>query len=258
MSAGEPPDAADAAVNDSAPPGRTDRPVFRRILAAQTDLARTGVQRKAAGQYSTRPLEDVLAAVGSALIKAGLTLQQSVIAIERSEVAVKNGVMRHTLVRVRYTLTCSSTGDSVSSEFAGESADALDKGLSKAINASYKYWSLQTFQIPAEADRDLPAEPAPAPSRPAVDGRLLATYRRPLTAVQQQETQDRSAQDPAWAAADIGPDAVATEMIMELLAYSEDKRDSAARWAARQELPPAEFRRILVGRLMGQRAGPAS
>lgn len=136
-----------------------EKGVYAAISKVMGVLAKDGIQkdRKNAQQnYQFRGIDDVYNALAPAMVECGLVVIPK--CLERSSVDRESkggGALFYVIVKASYTLVCVADGSSVEAgPFYGEAMDSGDKATNKAMSAAYKYWAMQTFAIPTNAEND--------------------------------------------------------------------------------------------------------
>jgi hypothetical protein len=130
--------------------------------AVQSDLAAEGIaktDKNAHGNYYFRGIDAVQNALAPILSSHGLLIIPKVLESNHAQTQTSGGkTTNHWSVKVEYTFINASgegNGDYVhKTEFVGEAYDTSDKGLNKALTASYKYMLFEVFHIPVEGSQD--------------------------------------------------------------------------------------------------------
>lgn len=118
-------------------------------------------------KYKFRGIDDVMTAFWPALSKHKLFFVPEVLDKEVTERETKSGsTLIYTTLMVAYTL-CAPDGSSIRAIVAGEAMDSGDKSTNKAMSAALKYFLLQTFCIPVEADDDADSQTHEVKGKPA-------------------------------------------------------------------------------------------
>ena len=109
--------------------------------------------------YNFRGIDDVLNALSSALVEAGLVILPRVVSREVVErQTAKGGALFYVTVEVEFDLVATEDGSKHTVKTFGEAMDSADKATNKAMSAAYKYLALLTFCIPTEATPDTDAD----------------------------------------------------------------------------------------------------
>ena len=145
------------------------------VMAAVTNIQKAGWNDHHKYAYVSDP--DVLAAVRSAMIQAGIASNVTMVSCESTPTG-KSKPDGTAFVRscpvMWMTLIDTDTGYSEDSEFKGECIEADDKGIGKAASYAVKYLLLKMFMIPTGLDTDESyTDPAPAPhvAHPVVEAK---------------------------------------------------------------------------------------
>ena len=161
--------------------------VYQAIGAVSAAMSADGIAKGRKNQqqgYSFRGIDDVLNALSSALVQAGLVILPRCterIVVERE--TAKGGALFNVTCRVEFDLVSTEDGSTHTVATYGEAMDSADKATNKAMSAAYKYLALLVFCIPTEASPDTdadfttpeatvkaaakPAEAKPAAAKPA-------------------------------------------------------------------------------------------
>ena len=138
------------------------RTIFATISKVQKDLSEIGVaktQQNTSQGWKFRGIDDLLNALSGVLAKNHALVLPNLIDKKRIDAPKGN----HWLVTIDWTFF-NKEGDSYTSRCAGEAVDFGDKGLSKAVTASYKYFLFNALCIPlvgkefGDADYDHPED----------------------------------------------------------------------------------------------------
>ena len=157
--------------------------VYQAIKNVSAAMSHDGISkaRKNSQQgYNFRGIDDVLNALSSALVEAGLLILPRVISREVTERATsKGGALFYVTVEVEFDLVSAEDGSKHTVKTYGEAMDSADKATNKAMSAAYKYLALLTFCIPTEASPETDAdfsthEVAAAKPKPPADPRARA------------------------------------------------------------------------------------
>ncbi len=136
--------------------------VYSAIAAVARSMGQDGISkgRKNVQQgYQFRGIDDVLNALSSALIAAGLVILPRVTERTVTERETKaGGALFYTTVRVEFDLVATEDGSRHTVVTYGEAMDSGDKSTNKAMSAAYKYLALLTFCIPTEASPETDAD----------------------------------------------------------------------------------------------------
>lgn len=142
-------------------PGKTMK-VYQAIGKVGALLSQSGItkDRKNTQQgYNFRGIDDVLNALSSALVEAGLVILPRCterIVVERE--TSKGGAIFNVTCRVEFDLVSTEDGSTHTVATFGEAMDTADKATNKAMSAAYKYLALLVFCIPTEASPDTDAD----------------------------------------------------------------------------------------------------
>jgi ERF superfamily len=159
--------------------------VYKAIGAVSAAMSHDGISkaRKNTQQgYNFRGIDDVLNALSTALVSAGLVILPRCVERIVSERETKNGgALFNVTCKVEFDLVSTEDGSKHTVSTYGEAMDSADKATNKAMSAAYKYLALLVFCIPTEGTPDndadystheVKAEPAKLP--PAVVADWLA------------------------------------------------------------------------------------
>lgn len=133
--------------------------VYAAINKVMATLAKDGIQKErnnAQQGYKFRGIDDVYNALAPALVNAGLIVIPAMLSRTCEErTTAKGSVLFYVNVAAEFRLIAVSDGSDVKAgPFFGEAMDSGDKATNKAMSAAYKYWAMQTFAIPTDADND--------------------------------------------------------------------------------------------------------
>lgn len=136
--------------------------VYKAIGAVSAALSQQGISkgRKNTQQgYNFRGIDDVLNALSTALVEAGLVILPRCVERETVERATaKGGALFYVTCKVEFDLVCTEDGSKHTVCTYGEAMDSADKATNKAMSAAYKYLALLVFCIPTEATADNDAD----------------------------------------------------------------------------------------------------
>jgi hypothetical protein len=136
--------------------------VYQAIGAVSAALSHNGISkaRKNTTQgYNFRGIDDVLNALSTALVEAGLVILPRCtdrVVVERE--TAKGGALFNVTCRVEFDLVSTEDGSKHTVCTYGEAMDSADKATNKAMSAAYKYLALLVFCIPTEATPDTDAD----------------------------------------------------------------------------------------------------
>lgn len=136
--------------------------VYQAIKNVAAAMSHDGISKARKNQqqgYNFRGIDDVLNALSSALVEAGLVILPRVTArdvVERQ--TAKGGALFYVTVEVEFDLVAVEDGSKHTVKTYGEAMDSADKATNKAMSAAYKYLALLTFCIPTEATPDNDAD----------------------------------------------------------------------------------------------------
>lgn len=136
--------------------------VYAAINKVMGALAKAGIQKDRKNEqqgYKFRGIDDVYNALAPALVEAGLLCIPSMLSRTCEErTTAKGSVLFYVNVAAEFNLIAVADGSTVKAgPFYGEAMDSGDKATNKAMSAAYKYWAMQTFAIPTDADNDADA-----------------------------------------------------------------------------------------------------
>jgi hypothetical protein len=127
------------------------------VLAVMAEVQGIAKKEKNAAQnFNFRGIDAVMNAVGPALRKHGGYLTQSIISVDYSTMASKNGGSLN-IVRgvIRFNIF-GSEGEPVTGDVAAESFDSGDKATAKMMSVALRTFLLQALALPTdEPDPDL-------------------------------------------------------------------------------------------------------
>lgn len=137
--------------------------VYQAIGAVSAAMSQQGISKsrlntQGAG-YKFRGIDDVLNALSSALVSAGLVILPRCterVIVERATKA--GGAMFNVTCRVEFDLVSTEDGSKHTVCTFGEAMDSADKATNKAMSAAYKYLALLVFCIPTEASPETDAD----------------------------------------------------------------------------------------------------
>ena len=136
--------------------------VYQAIGKVSAALSHDGItkDRKNTQQgYNFRGIDDVLNALSSALVEAGLViLPRCVERIVSERESKSGGALFNVTCRVEFDLVSTEDGSKHTVCTFGEAMDSADKATNKAMSAAYKYLALLVFCIPTEATPDTDAD----------------------------------------------------------------------------------------------------
>jgi hypothetical protein len=136
--------------------------VYQAINAVSAAMSAQGISKARNNQqqgYKFRGIDDVLNALSSALVEAGLVILPR--CTERDVVerqTAKGGALFNVTCRVEFDLVSTEDGSKHTVCTFGEAMDSADKATNKAMSAAYKYLALLVFCIPTEATPDTDAD----------------------------------------------------------------------------------------------------
>lgn len=136
--------------------------VYQAIGKVGALLSQHGItkDRKNAQQgYNFRGIDDVLNALSSALVDAGLVILPRCterVVVERE--TAKGGAIFNVTCKVEFDLVSTEDGSTHTVSTFGEAMDTADKATNKAMSAAYKYLAILVFCIPTEATPDTDAD----------------------------------------------------------------------------------------------------
>lgn len=92
--------------------------------------------------------EDVKAAIRPLLKKHKVAIFSSMVDVQRESAINRNNTAVVTvLAKMRFTIVCGETGETMECEWYGEANDYADKAVNKAATAAEKYWLINTFLL---------------------------------------------------------------------------------------------------------------
>lgn len=146
------------------------RAVYAAISKVSAAMAKYGIGkegRNTSQNFNFRGIDQVLDALSTPLVEAGLLILPRVMARTISERPTKaGGVQYDVVVTVAFDLVAVSDGSVHTVVMVGEAMDGTDKATSKAISMAYKYMAFDTFCIPVSGLEDADAStPLPTVSR---------------------------------------------------------------------------------------------
>lgn len=136
--------------------------VYTAISAVSRSLSSAGIPKARRNQqqgYAFRGIDDVLNALSSALVSAGLVILPRCtdrLVVERQ--TAKGGALFSVTCRVEFDLVATEDGSRHTVVTYGEAMDSADKATNKAMSAAYKYLALLVFCVPTEGTPDADAE----------------------------------------------------------------------------------------------------
>jgi hypothetical protein len=146
--------------------------VYQAIGAVSMAMSQAGISkaRKNAQQgYNFRGIDDVLNALSSALVQAGLVILPRCVhreCVERT--TAKGNALFYVTCQVEFDLVSTEDGSKHTVCTFGEAMDNADKATNKAMSAAYKYLALLMFCIPTESTPDADQDTHDvAPAKPA-------------------------------------------------------------------------------------------
>lgn len=136
--------------------------VYQAIGAVSAAMSHSGISKERRNQqqgYNFRGIDDVLNALSTALVEAGLVILPRCVERETVErVTAKGGTLFYVTCKVEFDLVCTEDGSKHTVCTYGEAMDSADKATNKAMSAAYKYLALLVFCIPTEATPDTDAD----------------------------------------------------------------------------------------------------
>ena len=136
--------------------------VYQAIGAVSAAMSRDGISKarnNSAQGYKFRGIDDVLNALSSALVDAGLViLPRCTERVVAERETAKGGAIFNVCCRVEFDLVSTEDGSKHTVCTFGEAMDSADKATNKAMSAAYKYLALLVFCIPTEASPDTDAD----------------------------------------------------------------------------------------------------
>jgi len=136
--------------------------VYEAISKVSAAMSREGISKGRKNQqqgYNFRGIDDVLNALSSALVDAGLVILPRCIerqCVERA--SAKGNALFYVTCQVEFDLVCAEDGSKHTVCTYGEAMDSADKATNKAMSAAYKYLALLVFCIPTEASPESDAD----------------------------------------------------------------------------------------------------
>ena len=136
--------------------------VYQAIGVVSHTMSAQGISKarnNTAQGYKFRGIDDVLNALSSALVAAGLVILPRVVernVVERT--TSKGGAIFYVTCKVEFDLVATEDGSRHTVCTYGEAMDSADKATNKAMSAAYKYLALLVFCIPTEASADTDAD----------------------------------------------------------------------------------------------------
>ena len=132
---------------------------IKNVAAAMSHDGISKARKNSQQGYNFRGIDDVLNALSSALVEAGLLILPRVTSRTVTERETKNGgALFYVTVQVEFDLVSAEDGSKHTVATYGEAMDSADKATNKAMSAAYKYLALLTFCIPTEASPDTDAD----------------------------------------------------------------------------------------------------
>ena len=132
--------------------------VYQAIGAVSAAISNQGISkaRKNTQQgYNFRGIDDVLNALSSALVQAGLVILPRCVERECVErTTAKGNALFYVTCKVEFDLVSTEDGSKHTVCTYGEAMDSADKATNKAMSAAYKYLALLVFCIPTESTPD--------------------------------------------------------------------------------------------------------
>lgn len=105
--------------------------------------------------FNFRGIDDFYNVISPLLAEEGIICLPDVLEQTQTVIQGRSGsAMRHSFVRVRYTLFSAIDGSSKSGVSVGEAMDSGDKSLSKAMSIAHKIFYEQAFSIPTKAQQN--------------------------------------------------------------------------------------------------------
>ena len=136
--------------------------VYKAIGAVSAAMSHSGISKGRKNQqqgYNFRGIDDVLNALSTALVDAGLVILPRCverIVVERE--TKSGGALFNVTCRVEFDLVSTEDGSKHTVSTYGEAMDSADKATNKAMSAAYKYLALLVFCIPTEASPETDAD----------------------------------------------------------------------------------------------------
>lgn len=132
---------------------------IKNVAAAMSHDGISKARKNSQQGYNFRGIDDVLNALSSALVEAGLLILPRVTSRTVTERETKNGgALFYVTVQVEFDLVSAEDGSKHTVATYGEAMDSADKATNKAMSAAYKYLALLTFCIPTEASPETDAD----------------------------------------------------------------------------------------------------
>jgi hypothetical protein len=161
------------------------------VLAVMAEVQGVAKKEKNTAQgFSFRGIDAVMNAVGPALRKHGGYLTQSIISVDYSTMASKNGGLLNVVRGIVQFNIFGSEGEPVTGDVAAEAFDSGDKSTSKMMSIALRTFLLQALALPTdEPDPDLAVyelgeQLVGAPSAPELKAKIAAYFRgQPKTAI---------------------------------------------------------------------------
>jgi hypothetical protein len=127
------------------------------VLAVMAEVQGIAKKEKNAAQnFNFRGIDAVMNAVGPALRKHGGYLTQSIISVDYSTMASKNGGSLNIVRGIVQFNIFGSEGEPVTGDVAAESFDSGDKATAKMMSVALRTFLLQALALPTdEPDPDL-------------------------------------------------------------------------------------------------------
>lgn len=92
--------------------------------------------------------EDVKAAIRPLLKKHKVAIFSSMVDVQRdTAINRNNSTVVTVLAKMRFTVVCGETGETMECDWYGEANDYADKAVNKAATAAEKYWLINTFLL---------------------------------------------------------------------------------------------------------------
>jgi hypothetical protein len=146
------------------------------VMAAVTNVPKSGVGPREHGGYSYRKLDDAVDAVGAAFREHALMVQSTVRNVDYTEYERegRNGVTRwnRCTLTIQYRFTSLVDGSFLEFEAIGQGLDSSDKSSNKAMSGALKYALSQAFML-ATGELDPDGETPQVTGRP-VEGETAA------------------------------------------------------------------------------------
>ena len=136
--------------------------VYKAIGAVSAAMSHTGISKGRKNQqqgYNFRGIDDVLNALSTALVEAGLVILPRCVervVVERE--TKSGGALFNVTCHVEFDLVSTEDGSKHTVSTYGEAMDSADKATNKAMSAAYKYLALLVFCIPTEASPETDAD----------------------------------------------------------------------------------------------------